>query len=134
MVVMLFVLVAFGQKMRKENVPAVVRSAFQQKYPAAKNIKWDKEGEYYEASFDLHKKDYSVLMDAQGNIVETEIEIKILQLPKAIFDYIEKHYGDKKVREVAIITDAKGIITYEVEIDGVDFIFDSNGEYISGLK
>lgn len=134
MVVMLFATVSFAQKMQEKNVPANVKSIFQKQYPSATKVKWDKEGENYEASFDLNKTDNSVLMNAQGNIIETEVEIELNQLPIGILDHVKTHYAGKQAKEGAKITDAKGIVTYEVELKGVDLIFDSNGKFIKELK
>jgi len=134
LVVMLFATLTFSQKIQKKNVPANVKSTFQKKYPTATAVKWDKEGENYEASFDLNKRDNSVLIDAQGYIVETEVEIELTQLPKSILDYVKTHYAGKQAKEGAKITDAKGAVTYEVEIKGMDLIFDNNGKFIKELK
>ncbi len=134
MVVMLFAILSFAQKMQEKDIPANVKSTFQKKYPTALAVKWDKEGEKYEASFVLNKTDNAVLMDAQGNIVETEVEIDLTQLPKGILDYVKTHYAGKQAKESAKITDAKGAVTYEVEIKGMDLIFDSNGKFIKEIK
>jgi hypothetical protein len=34
--------VLFAQKMASDNVPVVVKQAFEKAYPSAKSIKWDK--------------------------------------------------------------------------------------------
>ncbi len=70
---MLFSILTFAQKLLKKNLAANVKSSFQKKYPIAKSIKWEKDGERYEVSFDHNKTDHSVLVDAQGNIIETEV-------------------------------------------------------------
>ncbi len=131
---MLMASLGFGQKLQDKNVPANVKSAFQKKYPTAKAVKWDKEGNNYEASFDLSKLDNSVVIDIQGTIVETEVEIELRELPAGIIEYIKLHYAGKQAKESAKITDAKGTITYEVEVKGMDLIFDSNGKFIKELK
>ena len=133
-VVMLFVTLSFAQKMQGKNVPTNVKSSFQKNYPAVKNVKWDKEGDKYEASFDLNKNDNSVLMDAKGNIIETEVEVELNQLPQGILDYVKTKYAGKQAKEGAKITDAEGKVTYEVEIKGMDLIFDNNGKFIKELK
>ena len=133
-VVMLFVTLSFAQKMQGKNVPMNVKSSFQKNYPTVKQVKWDKEGDKYEASFDLNKNDNSVLMDAKGNIIETEVEVELNQLPQGILDYVKTNYAGKQAKEGAKITDAKGKVTYEVEIKGMDLIFDSNGKFIKELK
>jgi len=62
--------------------------------------------------------------------MESEVEIKESELPKGVADYIAKNLTGKKVKEAAKITDAAGKVSYEVEIDNVDYIFDSNGSLI----
>ena len=134
MVVMFFASILFAQKMQEKDIPANIKSAFQKKYPSATSVKWDKEEEKYEASFNLNKTGHSVLMDAQANIIETEVEIELSQLPPGILDYVKKHYTGRKVKEAEKITDANGIVTYEAEIKGMDLIFDSKGIFIKELK
>ena len=124
----------FAQKMQEKDVPATVKTTFQKQYPTASDVKWDKEGEKFEASFDLNKIDNSVLFDAQGNILETEVEIELSQLPSGILDYVKANYKGQSVKEAAKITDAKGTITYEAEIKGMDLLFDTKGKFIKETK
>ena len=125
---------SFAQKIQEKDVPASVKASFQKNYPNIKEVKWDKEGEKYEASFDLNKIDNSVLFDAQGNLLETEVEIKLNQLPKGVLEYVKANYKGQNVKEAAKITDAKGTVTYEAEIKGMDLLFDSNGKFIKEIK
>lgn len=124
----------FAQKIQEKDVPAPVKTSFQKHYPNIKEVKWDKEGEKFEASFDLSKVDNSVLFDAQGNILETEVEIEFSQLPKGVLEYVATNYKGQKVKEAAKITDAKGTVTYEAEIKGLDLLFDRNGKFIKETK
>jgi len=134
MVALLFATFGFAQKMQKKNVPANLKSNFQKKYPQATAVKWDKEKQNYEASFKLNNKDHSVLMDANSTILETEVKTDLVKIPKAILTYIKTNYAGTKPKGAAIITDNKGIITYEVEMKGMDIIFDSNGKFINQIK
>jgi len=124
----------FAQKMQEKDIPAPVKNAFQKQYPTASDVKWDKEGEKFEASFDLNKIDNSVLFDAQGNVLETEVEIELNQLPKGVLEYVKANYKGQKVKEAAKITDAQGKVTYEAEIKGMDLLFDANGKFIKEVK
>lgn len=133
-VVMLIAAMSFAQKVQEKNVPASVKSAFKKAYPAATSTKWDKEEDKYEASFDLNKVDHSVLMDAKGNIIETEVEIELNQLPKGVLSNVKSKYAGHKAKDAAKITDAKGTVTYEVAIKGLDLIFDSNGKFVKEIK
>jgi len=125
---------SFAQTLKEKGVPAAVKTAFQQKYPNAKETKWEKENSNFEAEFEINETDYSVLIDASGNILETEIEIDNNALPSNVRDYVSKNYSGQKIKEAAKITDAKGIVTYEAEIKGEDLLFDSNGNFIKEEK
>jgi len=125
---------SFAQKIQEKDVPTTVKTSFNKTYPTAKEVKWDKEGNNYEASFDANEIDNSVLFDATGNEVETEVEIELNQLPSGVLEYVKTHYSNQKVKEAAKITDAKGAITYETELKGMDVLFDSNGKFIKEMK
>lgn len=124
----------FSQQLQEMDVPTPVKTAFQKQYPNTKVLKWDKEGDKFEASFYLNKVDNSVLFDAQGNILETEIEIGLNQLPLGILEYVKANYKGQKVKRAAIITDAKGKVTYEAEIKEMDLLFDNNGKFTKEVK
>jgi hypothetical protein len=124
---------AWAQKINEKEVPIAVKNALYQKYPDAKEVKWEKENQQIEAEFDVKKADVSVLFDDQGNIIETEQEIEINELPKGVVDYVKSHYK-QNIKEAAKITDAKGTVTYEAEIKGMDLIFDSNGKFLKEIK
>ncbi|MBB1193374.1 hypothetical protein DNC80_06780 [Flavobacterium sp. SOK18b] len=127
-------LVSFAQKKKEQNVPQVVKNALLQKFPKAKEVKWDKEGKNFEASFDLNNVDNSVLLSQDGKIVETEIEIKVSQLPKNALQYLKDNYKNQKVKEAAKIVTEKGTVIYEAEIKGKDLLFDENGNFITKDK
>lgn len=116
-----------AQKMKEAEVPAAVKEAFKKQYPNAKVQKWEKEGKDFEAEFKLNKVETSVLMDASGAILETEKEIKVADLPKAITEYVTKNMPGKKIKEASGILGADGNKTYEAEIDGTGYIFNSAG-------
>jgi hypothetical protein len=124
----------FAQKMQEQDVPTPVKTSFQKNFPQAKIDKWEKEGVNFEAEFELNKSEQSVLFDAQGSIIETEIEIEISQLPNGVLDYVKTNYKGQSVKEAAKITDTKGTVTYEAEIKGMDLLFDSNGKFIKEIK
>lgn len=127
-------LVSFGQKVKEKEVPQIIKKALHEKYPTAKPVKWDKEKNNYEASFDANEVDISVLFNQDGKIVETEVEIQISKLPKNALVYIKKHFKNQKVKEAAKITNQKGKVIYEAEIAGKDILFDGNGSFIKVNK
>lgn len=125
---------ALAQIKQDKEIPASVKTAFQKAYPEAKAVKWEKEGDHFEVEFKQEKLEQSVVLDAQGNILETEVEIAVSELPKKASDYVIEHYKGQVLKEAARITDAKGTVTYEAEIKGKDLIFDATGAFLKESK
>lgn len=121
---------ASAQTVKEADVPAPVKDAFKKQYPSAKVEEWEKEAANYEVEFHENKVETSVVYDSNGKFIESEVEIKESELPKGVADYIAKNLLGKKVKEAAKITDAAGKVNFEVEIDNVDYIFDSNGSLV----
>jgi len=124
---------SFAQKNQEKNVPAVVKAAFENQFKNAKDVEWEKEGNNYEVEFEMGEVEQSVLYDATGNLIETEVEIKVSELPSGAQDYLKAKYKGK-IKEASKITDALGTETYEAEVKGKDIIFDANGKYIKTIK
>jgi hypothetical protein len=131
---------AYSQKIKEAEVPPEVKDAFKKAYPKAEIEKWEKEDGNYEAEFEIEripmdksgKKEeieHSAVYTPKGELVQTEEEIKVSDLPKAVSEYIEKNVG-KKISEASKITDAKGVVNYEAEAGGTDYIFDAEGKFL----
>lgn len=133
-VALLVTTIALAQKIQAKKVPTAVKIAFQKNYPQIKAIKWDKEDDNFEASYELDDIDNSILFDKQGNILESEIEIKTTQLPQGVLEYVKTNYKTLTVDEVAKITHNNGAVVYEVEMKKMDLLFDSNGKFIKEIK
>lgn len=125
---------ANAQKVSDKEVPAAVKSALQKSHSNAKGLKWEKGNGNYEAGFEVRETDYSVLIDASGKILETEVEIKMDELPANAKAYVTQNYPGKKIKEAAKITDAKSVVTYEAEVNGKDLIFDNSGKFLKEVK
>ncbi|SHL33066.1 PepSY-like domain-containing protein [Flavobacterium chilense] len=127
---LLFSLFATAQKIKEKEVPNIVKSTFLISYPDQTNVKWEKEKENYEASFIIGKTAHAMLLDSNGNILETEEEISVKKLPAKALAYIQKTYKNKQIKEAAMITDAHGTVTFEAQVTSIDLIFDKQGTYI----
>lgn len=135
-----------AQKIKEAEVPKAVLESFQKHFNGAKAEKWEKEDGNYEAEFDVSRVsmdnlkakkeeiEMSALFSTSGELLESEEEIKVSALPAAVNDYISKNYAGYKIEEAAKITDSKGTVTYEAEVekgkDEMDLIFDANGTFL----
>lgn len=131
---MIVSLAVYAQKVKEADVPVAVKEAFKKAYTAAKEVKWEKEEAGFEAEFEVGEMDQSVVYDASGRLIETEVEIKMEELPSAARDYVSKSYKGAKIKEATRITDARGIVTYEAEIKNKELIFDDTGKFIREEK
>lgn len=135
-----------AQKLKDTDVPAAVKEGFKKQFPDVKKAEWEKEGANYEAEFDMARVsmdnpkakkeeiEKSAVFSANGELLETEEEIKVNALPASVTEYITKNYAGYKVEEAAKITDNKGAVTYEAEVEKgkeeFDLLFDANGGFL----
>ena len=107
--------VTFSQESK---VPKVVKDAFAKIHPAAKDIKWEKEGaNAYEIGFKENGIEISVDMDGKGNLKETETTIPVAELPTAVAPYIEKEYAGFTIKDAAKLVNDKGVVSFEAGIE-----------------
>ena len=124
---------ACAQKLDASKVPDAVKAAFAKKYPGI-TAKWEKEDGRYEAGFKQNSNTMSALFEANGTMTESEMDIKVGDLPASVQAYVKDHYKGKNIKEGAKITKADGTVNYEAEVDGKDVIFDSNGKFLKEVK
>ena len=116
-------------------VPEVVKKAFQQKFPTAKKVKWEKEkNNDFEASFILNDKEISAVYTIDGQLKETETEIAVSELPKSVIDALAKKDANAKIEEAEKIERSDNTIIYETEVKinkkKTELLFDANGNEI----
>ena len=116
-------------------VPEVVKKAFQQKFPTAKKVKWEKEkNNDFEASFILNDKEVSAVYSIDGQLKETETVIAVSELPKSVIDALAKKDANAKIEEAEKIERSDNTIIYETEVKinkkKTELLFDSNGNEI----
>ncbi len=121
---------ASAQTMKEANVPSTISTSFAKMHPNAKVDKWEKEGTNYEAEFTENGVETSVELGPNGQLIATEVEIKVNDLPKAVSNYCSSNMPGKKIKEASKITSADGSVSYEAEVDEADYIFDSSGAFV----
>jgi len=126
----------FAQEKERKSItpPDNVRAAFKKTFTGVSKVKWEKEGNDYEVNFVQQKKEMSAVFDSKGTWKETEEEIAVASLPAAAASYVKSHYNSTKIKEVAKITKAGGVVNYEAEVNKTDVIFDAQGNFIKEEK
>ncbi len=97
--------------------PDAVKKAFESKFKTATNAKWGKEGKTeWEATFSFEGNKLSANFAEDGKWLETENQIKISDLPKAVGDAIKSHYPGWAITEADKTETAKHGLIYEADI------------------
>ncbi len=109
-------LASCAQDIPQSLVPSVVINAFQQQFPKATDLEWEKKGELYEAEFDLAFKDHKVILDANGKVLKHKQDIAVADLPAAVKESIKKGFPHYNIDDAKKI-DSEGVIVYKVEVE-----------------
>ena len=140
LILLVFATSSFAQEKDDKNehkkhivVPNAVQSSFSKEYPGEKGI-WDKEKNMYEVDFMKNGSSMSALYDVNGNKTETEIDIKVSDLPVAATTWLSNHFKGREIKESSMITKADGEVNYEAEVNGKDVIFNKDGKFIRTSK
>jgi hypothetical protein len=129
----LFTSILFAQS--KIPVPQVVKAAFAQKYPKVKGVNWEKEKGNYEANWGGKSgEDNSALFAPSGQFIEIAKAISVNQLPASALGYVKNHYKGSSINEASLVTDAKGKVSYEAEVNHKDVVFDEHGNFLKTEK
>ncbi|UZR98974.1 PepSY-like domain-containing protein [Chondrinema litorale] len=128
----MFSFLSYAQKEQEEKVPDKVLSAFKSKFPDAKKVEWEMEGENeWEAEFKLNGKKYSSNFSTNGKWMETEYAIKTSEIPENINEILNQNFKDFKIEEAEISeTASEKVYEFEIEVDDeeYDVIINSQGK------
>lgn len=135
----IFMILAFGsfamnaQDLSKDQVPNDVATAFENEYPQAKDVEWEKNAEYFDVEFEVDRKDYEIWYSASGEIVKLEKEVSKNDLPSNIKNAISSNYTNMHIEDAEMKTE-NGTTTYSVELENGNqektIIFDESGTVI----
>jgi uncharacterized protein YxeA len=122
---------SYAQNLASGDVPAAVVKAFNKANPKADLVEWNKTDEYFVASYKADNHGKSFTYDATGKLKQSEMQITISQLPTPALKYVNDNYPAEVVKKLSVITDAKGKLTYVVNLTVSDLAFDANGKYLN---
>jgi hypothetical protein len=106
-----------SQKITEKDIPAPVKTAFNNKFPGATDIKWEKENKKeLEANFKMNNADVSANFNLDGTWVETETTIPSSELPAAVTNAVNTKYPGAVYERTEKIEKPGAKILYEVNI------------------
>lgn len=135
LVVLVFTISISAQNKKEVKVTEKAKACFAKNYPNVKDVKWGKESkDDFEAEFKQNGTAISVVIDAEGNLKETETEIAKSKLPKGVEEFVAKNHKGWSITEAAKIVDDKGNVTFEAQISkdktNKELMFTKDGKLI----
>lgn len=122
---------ASAQKLAEKELPAAVRSSFQQVYPEVKKATWAKEDDYFEAEFAVKGQETSATFGTDGRLLVAETEISYADLPATVQAALSARHKGAKVKEAARLVNGSGEVTYETQVSvagkSEELLFDAEG-------
>lgn len=125
-------LLSFTQKIHPTaQVPSKIQIAFKKMYPKALIQKWNDESPIWEAKYVNGAEKGAISFNANAKVVETELVIQESQLPanRSIQKYVKRFYPQERIKGCEKITKANGMITYEIQVEGKELVFDAKGNF-----
>jgi len=126
---------AYATSFAQGKTLTAVTTAFNQKFPNATKVKWDKENAHeYEASFEWKGEKLSANFSDTGEWLETESPISFNQLPEKVQTAFNSAHKGATIKAVAKIETSKGITKFEVEfkqsVKTVELFYTTDGREI----
>lgn len=108
----------FGQDLSPDQVPNDITNHFQQNFPDATKVEWEKEKNGYEVEFHLNPHlEHEINYDAQGNVLRHKEELPPASLPATIQDHLKANFSGYAIHEADKITEGK-MVKYVIELKG----------------
>lgn len=120
-----------------EEVPDNILNAFNNEYPNAMEVEWEKEGDEYEVEFEIDEVEREITYDMQANIVETGIDVSEDELPANTLTYISENYAGYEIDDADEVEN--GDMSYfEVEIENdqqeIELLFNLQGDFVREVE
>jgi len=101
---------------QKNKVTPAAEKAFMQKFPTAKEVKWEmEEKDNYEATFLMDGKKGSTNFSGKGEWMETEMAIPQANTPAIVMEGFKKAFAGATIKEVYKIESKEGKNYFEIE-------------------
>ncbi|HEY5748740.1 MAG TPA: PepSY-like domain-containing protein [Chryseolinea sp.] len=109
-------LTAQAQKLTDDKVPATVKAALIKRFPAAKQVAWEKEdARAYEAKFTVGDNKQSANFDEDGKWLSTETNLKKTDIPAAIQSSIAKNFAGFDIADPEKVESPEGV-SYKMKL------------------
>ena len=114
---MIFAALSLSACGQSNQVPNKVKKAFEQKFPNASKVSWDKENaSEWEAEFKMNGEEFSANFKQDGTRLETEYEIEKSELPASVKQALNSEFKGYDIEEAEMSETVDGKM-YEFELE-----------------
>jgi hypothetical protein len=116
------------------DVPVVVKEKVLSLYPQVTQIEWEVERNNYEAEFTFKGQEVEMLLDKNGHVLESEIDLALKELPAVIVEKLSVGNEKFRVTKITRIEQQSGIRYMVVKLSENSrerLLFDNSGILIS---
>lgn len=117
-------------------VPAVALNAFQQQFPNARQVEWERRRDgTFEVEFNIGwmGRDQKALISPDGNVIKHEEDISSSSLPEAVKKQIRSEFAGYRIDDAKKVNEA-GQVSYVVDLESrsgdVKVQFDAQGKIL----
>lgn len=111
-------------------IPDIVMDKFTLLYPDATGVTWKEQKGKYMAEFKNEKKRTAALIKADGTVMQTKTQIKVIALPPDATAFLLEEVKVRKIEDASIIEDEPGMITFKAIADHEEYWFDGSGNLV----
>ena len=111
-----------------------ILKAFKNDFTEATEIQWEKDDDNtWEVEFFINEIEHSANYDLSGKLVETEIQIRLEEVPEIVMNIFKTKYSVHQIYK-AYLEKTDTALIYEFELskkeDELDIEIDSNGNFL----
>ena len=123
-------------KLKKEDVPQAIRTAFESQFSNAADVEWKMKEGNYKAMFTVNNKKQGAEFSSTGELLSKSEKIENSDLPKPVADAVKLGYANAAIDEVYRV-EKGGQTHYMVKLAGDNqkkLVYDSDGKLIKEKK
>lgn len=127
------------QKLKPEEVPAVVKAGFKTKFPGIKDGLWVLNKGQYEVEFMEDSRMHEGVFNAAGEWIETEMEISKSEVPELVMNAFKASaYKDLKIKETEMLSTPEYKTVFELELkkgkEMINVLYLPDGKFVKETK
>jgi len=105
-----------SQNLAVGELPSLVQNGLKTQFPTATDVEWEKNGNLFEAEFDINQTDHTALLDGTGKIVMHKQDIEATQLPEPVAKALRTNFSGYQIDDLEQV-EKNGQTLYQVELE-----------------